>query len=409
VDDDQDIMRGIDSNTIEALQLRAPRASSEDAAEISRGIESGTLFPLVRDPSRRARIRQNIMSVPHLIPTLSSFCEDTKYLEAISKSMRLLVQPKEKEKETIEQALRRIYRPPTSEQGRFFRQDGEDLFVEVESDEPTRFKHSVWELALKCMRGFPEMVNISCRKDDNGAKPTITEPNAIAIHQLASLAYRLGFRSNKIEEILSTDPEVHEMYVAVARLEPDAERRDTARLGSDATELLRVWKEQKSRRANVKMAPIRDPPLITDRTDQEMSQRCGRPFDKAYWHDKPFLFFRWMADARYPRGRYITSFFVKRSVFASFFIDDESVPPATAPAEVEMDHGLNVAQDQQQGSVPAVMNKEPGAKDLSVPQKEIEQAVVLYGSGEPAAAPMLENDQPMDDAGPPTPHRGVSA
>jgi hypothetical protein len=409
VDDDQDIMRGIDSDTVEALQLRAPRASSEDAAEISRGIESGKLFPLVRDPSRRAQIRQKIMSVPHLIPTLSSFCEDTKYLEAISKSMRLLVQPKEKEKETIEQALRRIYRPPTSEQGRFFRQDGENLFVEVQSDEPNRFKHSVWELALKCMRGFPEMVNTSCRKDDDGAKPTITEPNAIAIHQLASLAYRLGFRSNKIEKILSTDPEVYEMYVAVARLEPDAERRDAARLESDAAELLRVWKEQKSRRANVKMAPIRDPPLITDQTDQEMSQRCGRPFDKAYWHDKPFLFFRWMADARYPQGRYITSFFVKRSVFASFFIDHETVPAATAPAEVEMDHGLNVAQVQQQGGVPAVMNREPGTKDLSMAQKEIEQAVVLYGSGEPPAAPMLEDDQPMDDAGPLTLHRGVSA
>jgi hypothetical protein len=349
------------------------------------------------------------MSVPHLIPTLSSFCEDTKYLEAISKSMRLLVQLKEegKEKETIEQALRRIYTPPTSEQGRFFRQDGENLFVEIQSDEPTRFKHSVWELALKCMRDFSEMVNISCRKDDDRTKPTITEPNAIAIHQLASLAYLLGFRSSKIEKILSTDPEVYEMRVAVARLEPDDEHLDAANIQSEATELLRVWKEQKSRRANIRMAPIEDPPLTTDRTDQEMSQRCGRPFDKAHRHDKKFLFFRWIADARYPRGRYITSFFVKRSVFTSFFIDDETVPAATAPAEVEMGHSLDVAQDQPQGAVPAMVSRETATNDQPMTQNETEQAVVLYGSGEPAAAPILENDQPMDDTGL-TPHHGVS-
>jgi hypothetical protein len=410
VDDDQDIMRGIDSNTVDALQLRAPRASTEDALEISQAMESsGKLFPLVQDPSRRAQIKQNIMSVPHLIPTLSSFCEDTKYLEAISKSMRLLVQLKEegKEKETVEQALRRIYRPPTSKQGRFFRQDGENLFVEIQSDEPTRFKHSVWELALKCMRDFPEMVNISCRKDDDRTKPTITEPNAIAIHQLASLAYRLGFRSSKIEKILSADPEVYEMRVAVARLEPDDEHLDAAYIQSEATELLRVWKEQKNRRANIRMAPIQDPPLTTDRTDQEMSHRCGRPFDKAHRDDKKFLFFRWIADARYPRGRYITSFFVKRSVFTSFFIDDETVPAATALAEVEMRHGLDVAQDQPEGAVPAMVSIETGTNDLPMTQNETEQAVLLYGSGEPAAPPMLENDQPMDDAGP-TPHHGVS-
>ena len=43
------------------------------------------------------------MQIPHLIPSLASFCEDTKYLEAVALSMRLLVELGDKE--TVQMAF----------------------------------------------------------------------------------------------------------------------------------------------------------------------------------------------------------------------------------------------------------------------------------------------------------------
>jgi hypothetical protein len=313
----------MDSTTIEAIELRAPQVSTEDAKFISDGMESLELFRLVRDPSTREEIKRNIMTLPYhyLILTLSSFCEDTKYLEPIAKSMKLLVNLEPDE--TIDQAFRRIYTRPNCDQGLLLRQDGEHNIIQVMGDEGIRFRYSLLQVVLKCMRGFPELINIACRKDADEAKPLVMEPNAIVRHQLASLAHELGFDSDKIQALLSKGPEARETYVFLTRLEPD-EDVDEARLKSDVQEHLRLWHAQKSRRLNNVSANDTRPRLTIDTIDQELSHRCGRPFDGAHKSDKKFLFPRWTYDTNEApsRGRYITSFFVKLSFFVAFFEEE---------------------------------------------------------------------------------------
>lgn len=388
-------MQGINYTTVKGLELLAPRTASEDAATIKDGIRSGKFFPLVRDTSRQTRIMRQIISVPHLIPTLWTFCEDTKYLEPIARCMGILVDVQKKE--TVQQALQRIYHRPNCEEGRLIQQDGENTIVEVEGNEQERFKLSFIQLVLKEMRSFPDMVNISCRKDDNRSKPAIVEPNAIAIHQLASLAHRLGFRSAQIDNIISRDPELYEMRTCLARMEPD-EQLDKARLRREATELLGLWKNQQGRRTHTASTPTISPALVTEKADLEVSQRCGRPYDKAHRHDKKFLFLRWMVDGRHPRGRYITSFFVKRWIFIAFFIEKEKVPQWESPSELEFAYSLSVIQGQPQEATLVTADTEAASEDVAMAQNEPQPAGVPYESEGPnMAAPAA--DEPMSEAG----------
>jgi hypothetical protein len=311
----------MDSATIEGIGLRAPQVSTEDAMFISRGMENGgELFHSVRDPSTREQIWRNIMSVPYpyLIPTLSSFCEDTKYLEPIVKAMKVLVDLEPEE--TVEQAFYKIYSP--DHEGPPPQQVGEHNFVQFNGDEAYRFRYSLLQLLAKGMRNFPEMVNIPCRKDADEAKPAITEPNAVVIHQLALLAHKVGFKSSKIQELSSNDPETQEMYTCLTRLQP-GEDVDEAQLKSDAQELLRLWQTQRSRRSNNIGGSDERPLLVVDTRDQELPQRCGRPFYGAHNNDKKFLFLRWICQTNKPHGRYITSFFVKMSIFVAFFLGED--------------------------------------------------------------------------------------
>lgn len=58
-------MQLMDPTTIEALELRAPQVSTEDALFLSRGMQAEELFPSVRDLATREQIWRNIMSVPY--------------------------------------------------------------------------------------------------------------------------------------------------------------------------------------------------------------------------------------------------------------------------------------------------------------------------------------------------------
>jgi hypothetical protein len=329
-DGDEDIMRGIDPTTVDGLKLRAPRASSADAAVIHAGMQ-GEFFPRVTDSSRREKIEQNIMQITHLIPCLESFCEDTKYLEPVSLSLRLLIELEEKE--TVQAAFARIFRCPEHEkEGYFTTQEREDLFIERRGNEDMRFKQAFLQIVLKSMRDFPQIINISCRKDEREDKPAVVEPNAITIYQLANLARRVGFNSDRIDKILSKNPMLQEMRLGLARLEPNDEMLNSVHRDSEAAELLRIWEEHRRRRERATERGSATPPLTTDSTDLEVSRRSGRPFDKAHNHDKKYLFLRWMTDTMIEPGRYITSYFAKKSVFLFFFIDPGQVYPGMAAA-----------------------------------------------------------------------------
>jgi len=72
---------GLDANTVAILQGRCPSLSLEDRAHIQNRIVAGDVLPAVQIDDERSRIFDRVCSIQHVIPSIHTFLEDTKYLE----------------------------------------------------------------------------------------------------------------------------------------------------------------------------------------------------------------------------------------------------------------------------------------------------------------------------------------
>ena len=149
--------RVIDSATVKKLELRAPAASKCDAAFVTSCMRNGTIFPGLSDVEKDV-VLNNLLSVDLIIPSLFTFCEDTKYLEPCAKAMKMLIEPRG-------QVSLRMY--------------AEQLFIDSENEarQPStwestdivnradRFEYSYRQLWMYAMRHFPDLVNTAPRKE----------------------------------------------------------------------------------------------------------------------------------------------------------------------------------------------------------------------------------------------------
>src|SRR5947207_25155 len=71
----------IDPNTVHLLQGRCPGLSSEDRAFVQMRMLSGELFPAIKADDIRSQIFNRLCSIKHIIISIHTFQEDTKYLE----------------------------------------------------------------------------------------------------------------------------------------------------------------------------------------------------------------------------------------------------------------------------------------------------------------------------------------
>jgi len=353
---DPNIMQIIDLRTVEALELRAPKASTEDAAAIDSGMESRELFSSISDPATRENIRRRIMEVDHLIPSLRTFCEDTKSLEPCANAMKLLVTLERRE--TVDRAFRRIYSRPNGAPGKLVVQTQLGM-EEVDIDEDDRFRLSLLQLFLVCMRSFDNMINVACRKDKDEAKPLVTAPNAIVISRFAQLAHQLGFDSDKIRRLKSMDSKADEIYSFLCRLDPEDEV-DEDRLHAETQQHLNLWQSNQNSRMSKITTGKGGPSLTIETKDQKLSERCGRPFWNAHVYDRQFMFLRWIYDKSPVSGRYITSFFVKRSVFIAFFGDFHEVAATMHHEEAEASQSENVDEVNNGDISVEIQREEPG-------------------------------------------------
>ncbi len=94
----------LDANTVRLLQTRCPSLSSEDRRTVQEDMQNGVLFPTITNAGTRQRIWYQLNTIPHIIPSLYTFLEDTKYLEPCAKVMKCLLPAKSKG--SIRQAFR---------------------------------------------------------------------------------------------------------------------------------------------------------------------------------------------------------------------------------------------------------------------------------------------------------------
>jgi hypothetical protein len=79
--DDPEIQRSTNIETVQRLQGKAPSASIADRRSIIEDIESGILFPNVRDATTRQRVLEAILGLDVIIPSIKTLNENSKLLE----------------------------------------------------------------------------------------------------------------------------------------------------------------------------------------------------------------------------------------------------------------------------------------------------------------------------------------
>jgi len=86
----------IDANTAYLIQGRCPGLSFEDRAHIHSKMLARELFPAIQDENIRSQILERLCSIKHVITTIHTLIEDTKYLEPCSRILKKILPGKSK-------------------------------------------------------------------------------------------------------------------------------------------------------------------------------------------------------------------------------------------------------------------------------------------------------------------------
>jgi Protein of unknown function (DUF3723) len=90
VQGDRDSLRKIDQATVQALELTAPRASTQDAIALHGQLSKGEIFSAFSNEERE-RIWNQLRLIAGLVPSLFTFFKDLQYLQFCVDCMKRLI------------------------------------------------------------------------------------------------------------------------------------------------------------------------------------------------------------------------------------------------------------------------------------------------------------------------------
>ncbi|GKU22533.1 unnamed protein product [Fusarium langsethiae] len=206
--DDHRINSAVDIETVRCLQFRAPITSYSDRVAINRMFEEGTLFGGLRDLGLREQIRERVLSVQSIIPSIETFHENMKYISMGAKIVRkyvtenpVLAQGEQKRhKLTLFESLASCWSAETRN-------------IEVNDGKTVRSPGapSAWlaykTIFIAALRNFAQLSSDHPRQDVRGETlAAVAETSRII--SLAQLAQAVGFTNNKIKGTLA-EPHGH--------------------------------------------------------------------------------------------------------------------------------------------------------------------------------------------------------
>jgi len=355
-----------DENTVETLACHAPAVAWESASEVSRLMKSNEIFPLIKNPTTREGITNRLYSIRCLIPTIMTFFEDIKYLEPCSRIMEHLSGHRIKMGINTEFRKRKdsLYESLVGAPVRSLKTTAEALFpVETSEGHLEQEKKGFLEhqqdaynqLWLFTMRHFPEMTEYTTKKECGKKKPNY-QVRPELWNNFGQLASSLGFDTR----CLSQYPFSYLIENLVFKLRPP-EAYDYSPSG------IQCPVEQISRSlqgAAPKISGLsRDPEFTSDRS-LHSSRKRGIPYDDSHKLDKEFLFLNQMRKqyiSTRVEGNEVSTFFVKRNFFISFFCPTETflIPEQRAAQNTRSGSGIEVRFSFRIGGLPLTQIKGP--------------------------------------------------
>ena len=291
-------MQKVDRATVVALQLRAPRSSSRDAEFLRDKISGGKIFSAFNDHERNG-ILERVQRVKGLIPSLDDLFTNLHYLATLANCLKWLTPISRGE--TLTKGIQRI----------FFDADG----IPHQSTVDTAGTTASATLAQQIAFGYRSLIVFAMKnyrrlpKKPSGkellAKP-IVEVDKTLLCEFANLARNLGFNSPEINEMQS--------FTGLANTET----------------------------ASVHIVPL----LVADGPGVPKKNRSGMPYVQEYNNERELLSLDHLHLNTEEVGEGITSFFVRKDIYLSFFGEwnpEETIetaqkrarliPPATAQTQ----------------------------------------------------------------------------
>ena len=327
---DKEAMQKVDRVTVKALECKAPGACRADRESLHRQVRSGKIFGAFTDQEREVIWRRVLAaSTDRLIPSLFSFFEDSvNYLQGPAECIKTLIEPLPGE--TLTSALERSFSDANQVTDHCVIQQSESTFITIPGTLSDRLNFGCRQLWLGAKRNYVEMPT---QKEDDSllAKPR-SKPSETTLYEFACLAYRLGFKSDRIHELIKHPPD--EKIARNALLEarrPGRYRYDAAVFSHFVEQIIGFFATAQE---------ITEEDIAEADWAQRPPKRCGIPETGGYRTDKRFLFLKKLHTTNVEQVDEMTSFFIRRSVYFAFFGkldrgEQDRLAGQTRPAEQE--------------------------------------------------------------------------
>ncbi|KAL8939684.1 MAG: hypothetical protein Q9216_003224 [Gyalolechia sp. 2 TL-2023] len=176
-----------------------------DAKLVKEQMYKNNLFSKISDAVTRSQILQNLLETSSLIPSLSTFFEDTKWLEPVAKIIRKLLPTNCKRSNRL--AMFQSYAGLNYRTGMI--RIKEPGGWRTESGEEAYYMDCAYrQLCMFAWRHFPELIGVAPRKDKGTAKPQVQQINSHSWRRLGVLAKDLGFDSSEITSFANSNPDL---------------------------------------------------------------------------------------------------------------------------------------------------------------------------------------------------------
>ncbi|KAJ5443130.1 hypothetical protein N7445_004243 [Penicillium cf. griseofulvum] len=388
-------LKRIDQNTVEFLQLLAPGKSRTDGTTACGMILSGQAFAEFSDEERRI-IWSRIQNFDGLIPSLYTFFEDFKYLEACAHCVKRLCGPIDM---SIWRTMSSIF--PPSEEGTATSgaadsliQTSESTFRRQPATDMERLETGYLQIWLYAMRHYTLMPPDPKSDDELLAKSSRAKPDERAIYEMAELAHQLGFQSTEIDALIKSSPDHQIARSALLQArKPNRYRYDSQDFDILVNQIVSCFAKAISDR------PEQPQGLLAD-SAMKLKSRSGEPQTRTHKQDGPLLFLdRLHADVEVADN--VTSFFVRRCVYFAFFGKSARIATSNVnqAEDNDPDQGIGemppspmfVEEDDPPVTHTPAPDPQPPHEQQGEPQQQI--AEVIMGRGGSESQKPLRTDQ----------------
>ncbi|GLA67536.1 hypothetical protein AtubIFM54640_010855 [Aspergillus tubingensis] len=313
VDGNSIASKKIDHDTVDQLQSLAP-GSCSDAKIAKELVLRGQVFAAFSE-AERIGIWARMQRFDGLIPSLYTFFEDFKYLVSCAHCIKRLLGHV---KGSIHTTMNHMFVAPP--EGECLIQTSESSFRTARVSPMEQFELGYRQVWLYAMRHYPLMPPDPKTDAKLFANSNRAKADEHTVCEMARLAYRLGFRSSEIEELVNRSPDRAIARTALLQ----ARKPGIFRYDPHMFELLVDKIIECFQNAIPDQARTSPENLTNFATDLRM--RCGLSRMQMHNYDSLYLFIDHLHADKVPMTEIVTGFFVRRCVYFSFFGDLTSFP-----------------------------------------------------------------------------------